>query len=45
MSAGQRMARNDPAAVAQLRAALAAYERSLLADDIAAHLCLEGRHA
>lgn len=36
MSAGQGMALNDPAVVAQVRAAFDAYERALMADDLAA---------
>lgn len=44
MSAGQGMARNHPALVAQLRPAFDAYERALMADDPAAQPWLEGRH-
>jgi hypothetical protein len=36
MSAGQGMALNDPAVVAQVRAAFDAYEQALMADDVAA---------
>lgn len=36
MSAGQDMAINDPAIVAEVRAAFDAYERALMADDVAA---------
>jgi hypothetical protein len=36
MSAGQGIALNDPAVVAQVRAAFDAYEQALMADDVAA---------
>jgi ketosteroid isomerase-like protein len=36
MNAGQGMAINDPATVAQVRAAFDAYEQALMADDVAA---------